>query len=169
MGNSPDEGRLALVVGATGGIGQRFCEVLAGDGLRVGLGARAPEKINTLQATLSDAGLVNCIPAPMQLTTSAEITAALDDLEARAGQPVSVVVNAVGGNRRKPLLEVTEDDFDTVISTNLRSAFLLARCAAERMIASGTPGRIVNVASMLGLRRCATWGCTERRRRRCRS
>lgn len=146
------EGRFAVVVGATGSIGQRFCEVLAKDGFTVGLGGRDPARLAKLAEALALKGLTRTHIIPMTFDTDAAIFEALTKAETNAGMAISVFVNATGSNRRVPLLDATEDDFDAVMSVNLRAAFLTARAVAKCMVASQTQGRIVQVGSIIGLK-----------------
>ncbi len=145
------EGRLALVTGAAGGLGRRFCEVLGADGFTLGLGGRDPARLEALRRDLEAQG-ISAVTAPFEPTSGAAVSAAMDALEQATGKTLSVLVNSIGTNRRGPLLDLADEDFDLIFTANVRSGFLLAREAARRMIARGEPGRIVHVSSMMGIR-----------------
>ncbi len=151
MRKSDRGGRLALVAGAAGGLGRRFCEVLGADGLTVGLGGRNPARLAELQAELAAAG-IDVVAAPFEPSSSETVRAGMDRLEEMTGKPLTVLVNSIGTNRRGPMLEAADADFDLIFGANVRAAFLLAREAARRMIAQGERGRIVQVSSIMGVR-----------------
>lgn len=140
----------ALVTGASGGLGAHFARVLAGAGAKVTLAARRQEALaEVVDAIRATGGGAHAEVA--DITDAADVERALDGAEGWGG-PVTVVVNNAGVAQTAPALQVDEADWDRVIATNLKGAWLVARSAARRMIAHGEPGSIVNVASILGLR-----------------
>jgi NAD(P)-dependent dehydrogenase (short-subunit alcohol dehydrogenase family) len=151
MQRSNGTGRLAMVTGAAGGLGRRFCRVLGEDGFAVGLGGRERARLEALQAELEAAG-IEAVAVPFEPTSSAAVGAAMDGLEQATGKTLSVLVNSIGTNRRGPLLDAADEDFDLIFNANVRSAFLLAREAARRMILRGEAGRIVQVSSIMSHR-----------------
>jgi NAD(P)-dependent dehydrogenase (short-subunit alcohol dehydrogenase family) len=106
-----------------------------------------------LKAELVSTG-ARVVAAPMDVTSVASIRSAFDAVEAElgAGAVCDIVVNNAGIAEPKLSLQVTEEDWDGVVDTNLRGAFFVAQEGAKRMVAAGVGGSIINIASILGLR-----------------
>jgi NAD(P)-dependent dehydrogenase (short-subunit alcohol dehydrogenase family) len=85
------------------------------------------------------------------VTGTASVAAALDAAEAALGPP-TILVNNAGVVVSKPVLQHTEEEWDHVVDTNLKGAWLMAREFAQRLVAAKRPGRIINIASVLGFR-----------------
>jgi 3-oxoacyl-[acyl-carrier protein] reductase len=141
-------GRVALVTGASQGLGRRFARVLAGHGAAVGLAARQVEKLEDLREAIAAAG-GRAASVGLDVTDTAAIERALDQIENVLG-PVGILVNNAGVAVSKGVLEQTEADWDRVVGTNLKGAFFTAQAVARRMVARGG-GAIVNIASVLAL------------------
>ena len=142
-------GKLALVTGASSGLGMHFAQVLAGAGARVALAARRVDKLQAVvEAIAAQGGQAQAFA--LDVTDNASVRACFDALAAW-GTP-DVVVNNAGVTVTRPVLEQSEADFDHVIDTNLKGNWLVATEAARRMVAAGRGGSIVNVASILGER-----------------
>jgi NAD(P)-dependent dehydrogenase (short-subunit alcohol dehydrogenase family) len=151
-------GRVALVTGASSGLGAQFAKVLAAAGAGVVLAARRVERLKTLRAEIEaadgDAHVVG-----MDVTDIDSIRAAVAHAETEMG-PIDILVNNAGVGVTQHLTEVTPEDFDYTMGTNTRGAFFVAQEVAKRMIARSkgvapgtyTGGRIVNIASVAGLR-----------------
>src|SRR5262249_39100075 len=92
-----------------------------------------------------------CLPVRCDVTRRDSIVAALDAAETGLG-PVSILVNNAGVVVTKPLFEHTEEDWDYVVDTNLKGAWLMARDFARRLVDRKRQGRIINIASVLGFR-----------------
>jgi 3-oxoacyl-[acyl-carrier protein] reductase len=141
-------GHVALVTGASQGLGRRFAQVLAGHGAAVGLAARQVEKLEDLREAIAAAGgRAACVA--LDVTDTAAIERALDQVENALG-PVEILVNNAGVAVSKGVLEQTEADWDRVVGTNLKGAFFTAQAIAKRMVGRGG-GAIVNIASVLAL------------------
>lgn len=144
------DGRIALVTGASAGLGRHFARVLAEAGAAVALAARRVDVLREGVAEIGAAGgraaAVNC-----DVTDAASVRAAVIAAEAALG-PLDIVVNNAGIAISKPLLEHSEEDWDRVVDTSLKGAWLLSREAAARWVAAGRGGRIINIASLLALR-----------------
>jgi NAD(P)-dependent dehydrogenase (short-subunit alcohol dehydrogenase family) len=139
-------GKIALVTGASSGLGAHFARCLGEAGASVVLAARRADRLQSLQAELAkDKIAANAIDLDVQSGES--IGTALDT----AG-PIDILVNNAGISIVKPALEMPEADWDAVVDTNLRGAWLLAQGAARRWVADKRPGSIVNIGSILGLR-----------------
>lgn len=143
-------GKVALVTGASAGLGARFAQVLAQAGATVALGARRTERLAALAAQLVRAG-ARAHAVALDVTQRDSIDAALREIEGVAG-PVDILVNNSGVAIDKPVLDTEEADWDHVLDTNLKGAFLASRAVARRLRDIGRPGSIVNIASILGLR-----------------
>lgn len=142
-------GRVALVTGASGGLGAHFAEVLARSGARVAVAARRGEACaavrDAIRATGAEAEVFQ-----LDVTDAASVRDAFGAAEAHFGG-LDILVNNAGISAAGPTLDLPEEDWDRVVDTNLKGAFLCAQAAARIMTARGG-GAIVNVASILGLR-----------------
>ena len=139
------DGRIAIVTGASGGLGARFARVLAAAGARVVLAARRAERLEALAAQLSDAQALPC-----DLAQDGAADALVDATIARYGR-VDVLVNNAGFSEPTPALDESTDHFTHTLRVNLVAPFELARESARAMIAAGHGGVVVNVASIWGL------------------
>ncbi|HYD05727.1 MAG TPA: glucose 1-dehydrogenase [Reyranella sp.] len=139
-------GKTALVTGASSGLGAHFARCLGAAGASVVLAARRADRLQSLQAELAQAS-VAATAVDLDVQSGESISKALD-----AAGPLDIVVNNAGISIVKPALDMPEDDWDAVVDTNLRGAWLVAQGAAKRWVAAGRPGSIVNIASILGLR-----------------
>lgn len=139
-------GKAALVTGASSGLGAHFAECLGEAGASVVLAARRADRLQSLQAELQKKGIA-AKAVDLDVQSGDSIAAALD-----AAGPIDIVVNNAGISIVKPALEMPEKDWDAVVDTNLRGAWLVAQSAARRWVAEKRQGSIVNIASILGLR-----------------
>ena len=143
-------GKVALVTGASSGLGVHFARTLASAGAAVALAARRSDRLASLRTELQGVG-GKAAAVALDVQSGKSIAAALETAE-RALGPVDIVVNNAGISIVKPALEMPEADWDAVVNTNLRGAWLVAQTAARRWVAAKRPGVIVNIASILGLR-----------------
>jgi NAD(P)-dependent dehydrogenase (short-subunit alcohol dehydrogenase family) len=149
------EGKIALVTGASSGLGTRFARILARAGAQVVLASRRIERLKELRAEIeADGGAAHV--AGLDVTDYASIKAAIAHVETEVG-PIDVLVNNSGVASSQALAEVTPDDYAFMMDTNLRGAFFVAQEVAKRMIArtKGDPQlqqRIINIASVAALR-----------------
>jgi NAD(P)-dependent dehydrogenase (short-subunit alcohol dehydrogenase family) len=143
-------GRTALVTGASSGLGAHFAHVLAGQGAAVALAARRLDRLERLADDIRAAG-GTAAPVACDVTDEASVAAAVAAAADALG-PLDILVNNSGITGRKPFLETSGAEWDEVLQTNLRGAFLMCREFARAAVAAGRGGRIVNVASILGLR-----------------
>jgi NAD(P)-dependent dehydrogenase (short-subunit alcohol dehydrogenase family) len=139
-------GKIALVTGASSGLGTHFARCLGAAGASVVLAARRADRLQALQAELA-AKNIAATSVDLDVQSGESIAAALD-----AAGPLDIVINNAGISIVKPALEMPEADWDAVVDTNLRGAWLVAQGAAKRWVADKRPGSIVNIASILGLR-----------------
>lgn len=144
------EGRCALVTGASSGLGRHFARTLAEAGASVFVAARRAERLEQLVAELRQLGC-QAQALTMDVVDGASVRAGFEAL-AKQGAVVNLIVNNAGVAVSRPLLEQTEDDYDSVLQTNLKGAWLVAQEGARRMVASVRSGAIVNIASITGER-----------------
>ncbi len=148
-------GKVALVTGASSGLGARFAKILAEAGAQVVLAARRVERLKELRAEIESNGGAAHLVA-LDVTDYASIKSAIAHAETEAG-PIDILINNSGVSSTQRLVDVTPEDYRYVMDTNLQGAFFVAQEAAKRMIlrAKGDPSRqhrIINIASVAGLR-----------------
>ena len=151
-------GRVALVTGASSGLGEQFARTLSKAGAAVTLAARRVERLKALRAEIEAAGGDAHVVA-LDVTDHDSVKAAVAHAETEMGA-IDILVNNSGVSVTSKLLDVGPEDYDYVFNTNTRGAFFVAQEVAKRMIARArgaapgtfTGGRIVNVASMMGLK-----------------
>ncbi len=141
-------GKVALVTGASSGLGARFARVLAANGAKVVLAARRVDRLDALAAEIAEAGGTATAVA-LDVTDRAGITTAFDAAEAAFG-PVTVLVNNAGVASEARILDQSAEDWRHVLDTNLDGVWFVAQEGARRMVAAGARGSIVNIASILG-------------------
>lgn len=138
------DGKRALVSGAGRGIGRAAAAALAEAGAEVTLAARSGEEIAAAAAAIAARG--------HQAQTRVIDVTDLDAVRAwlAAAAPFDVLFNNAGTNRPAPFVEVKVEDFDFVFALNVRAAFFVAQAVAQRLVAAGRPGSIINVSSQMG-------------------
>jgi NAD(P)-dependent dehydrogenase (short-subunit alcohol dehydrogenase family) len=147
-------GRVALITGASSGLGRRFAEVLAASGAKVALAARRMDRLEEAASAIRAFG-GEALAVEMDVTDEASIIAGFDAAERQLG-PIDTVIANAGMNSRGLALEVGADEFDTVMAINVRGVFLTAREGARRMVAAGSResgrGRIILISSIGALK-----------------
>jgi NAD(P)-dependent dehydrogenase (short-subunit alcohol dehydrogenase family) len=151
-------GRVALVTGASSGLGQQFAKTLASAGCAVALAGRRIERLKDLSAEIEAAG-GDAHVVQLDVTEVASIKAAVAHTETELGT-IDILINNSGVSTTQKLVDVREEDYDFIFDTNTRGAFFVAQEVGKRMLARAkgsapgtfTGGRIVNIASMAGLR-----------------
>jgi NAD(P)-dependent dehydrogenase (short-subunit alcohol dehydrogenase family) len=142
------KGRVAMVTGASSGLGVRFAQVLAANGAAVALVARRADRLKDVQAAIETAG-GRAIAIEADVLDRAAMARAFDQAEKAFGT-VTILVNNAGVAHSTRATDVTEEEWRRVIGTNLDAVFAWAQEAAKRMLAAGQKGAIVNIASVLG-------------------
>ena len=151
-------GRVALVTGASGGLGAQFAKTLARAGAAVVLASRRMDKLKDLRASIeAEGGAAHVVE--LDVTDPGSIKSAVAHAETEVG-PIDVLINNSGVSTTQRLQDVQEADYDFIFNTNVKGAFFVAQEVGKRMLARsrGTaPGgfagaRIINIASMAGLR-----------------
>ena len=142
-------GQVALVTGASSGLGVRFAEVLAEAGASVALVARRADRLAAVRDRIETGG-GRAVAIAADVTDRAAMTRAFDAAEQAFGT-VTVLVNNAGVVASGRAVELSEADWRRVIGTNLDAVFFWSQEASRRMLAAGRGGAIVNIASMLGI------------------
>jgi 3-oxoacyl-[acyl-carrier protein] reductase len=142
------KGRVALVTGASSGLGVRFAEVLVGAGASVALIARRADRLKSVQARIEQAG-GRAIAIAADVTDRKAMIRAFDQAEEAFGT-VTILVNNAGVVHSGRAVELAEEEWRRVVGTDLDAVFFWAQEAARRMLSAGQTGAIVNIASVLG-------------------
>lgn len=140
-------GKVALVTGGGTGLGRHFAEVLASAGARVVVCARRVEKLSETVASIEAAGgsaMAHAMDVTSEESIADAFAAAVDD------GAVDILVNNAGVVAKPSLLDLDSATWDDVQAANLKGPWLVAREAVRRLAAAKAPGRIVNIASILG-------------------
>ena len=151
-------GRVALVTGASSGLGAQFARTLARAGAGVVLASRRVEKLKELRARIEGEG-GDAHVVELDVTDHDSIKAAVAHAETKMGS-IDILVNNSGVSTTQRIQDVAPEDYDYVFDTNVKGAFFVAQEVGKRMLArakgaapgSFTGGRIINIASMAGLR-----------------
>lgn len=144
------DGKAALITGASGGLGSHFARTLAAAGAQTILAARRLDRLDQLRSDIESSGGKAHVVA-LDITDSASVDSAFEEAEARTGG-VDILVNNSGVAVGQAAVEISESDWDRVLDTNLKGAWLMAQAFARRAIARERGGSIINIASILGRR-----------------
>lgn len=147
------QGRVAIVTGASGGLGEQFARTLAREGARVALAARRLSRLETLAKEIQGEG-GEAFPVVLDVADGDSVEAGVATIQAELG-PIAILVNNSGVVTHKPLLEHTLRDWEDVINVNLRGAYWMAHAVARQMVETKTAGSIINIASIIGVSRNA--------------
>jgi NAD(P)-dependent dehydrogenase (short-subunit alcohol dehydrogenase family) len=139
------KGQVALVTGASAGLGVRFAKVLAQCGAKVAITARRMEKLEALAKDIRAEG-GEVLPLQLDVTQADQLLDVVGKAEAALGT-VNILVNNAGIPDAQRAIKMSVDLIDRVIDTNLRAPYILSCEVARRLIAAKMPGRIVNIAS----------------------
>ncbi|MBT5570400.1 MAG: glucose 1-dehydrogenase [Alphaproteobacteria bacterium] len=146
-------GQVAFVTGASSGLGAHFAQTLSEAGAKVVIGARRADRLTELAERITATG-GQALAVDLDVTDAASIAHAVRAAEAGLG-PISILVNNAGVPPKDLSLEMEEAEWDSVMDTNLKGAWLMAREVGRRMVTHGNGGRIINIASVLGWRTVA--------------
>ncbi|MEL6299154.1 MAG: SDR family NAD(P)-dependent oxidoreductase [Pseudomonadota bacterium] len=141
-------GRVALVTGASSGLGRHFAKVLAANGARVAIAARRRDRLDALSGEIEASG-GTALPVALDVTDAGSVASAFDVATDALG-PVGIVVNNAGVPSEGKLADTDDAAWRAVLDVNLDGVFRVAREAASRMADTGG-GSIINIASILGL------------------
>lgn len=139
-------GRIALVTGSSQGLGLSIARGLAQHGARIVINGRDEKKLAGTVAALRAEGL-QAEAAAFDVTKGEAAMKAVEKIEAEIG-PIHILVNNAGIQWRSPLAEMSEEQWRTVLDTDLTAAFLVARAVSPRMLARGA-GKVINICSVM--------------------
>lgn len=143
-------GQVALVTGASSGLGRHFALTLARAGADVALAARRVEQCQQTAEQIQALGR-RAAAVALDVTQVASVSKAVATVAAELG-PITILCNNAGIAITRAFLEQTEDEWDSVLDTNLKGAFLVAQVVAQHMTEHGRGGSIINTASIAGFR-----------------
>ncbi|MDR1193244.1 MAG: SDR family oxidoreductase [Peptococcaceae bacterium] len=141
------KGRIAVVTGASAGLGRQFALALAGQGADIALIARRKDKLEAVAAEVRARG-VKCLVIPTDVTDSGQVKAAVKAVLAEYGK-TDILVNNAGGGRPAPLLDYKDEDWRASLALDVDGVFYCTRDFGREMVKAGY-GRIINIASILG-------------------
>ena len=154
-------GKVAIVTGASRGLGQTFARALARAGADLAITSRTLDSLKPFQKEVEDMGR-RAVPLELDVRDEKSIRAMVGDAVKAYGR-IDILVNNAGCNVRKPAVDVTWEDWNLILDTNLRGAFFVAQSVAREMIPRGR-GRIINVCSVqseLGRPNIAPYAATK--------
>jgi NAD(P)-dependent dehydrogenase (short-subunit alcohol dehydrogenase family) len=138
------DGKRALVVGASSGIGQACAVALAEGGARVTLAARRTRALDALAQAMAQKGW-QAETLPLDITDIDAVAQAV-----AGAPPFDILLNAAGLARHGPASDTQAADFDAVMAINLRGTYFLTQAVARRLIADGRPGSLITISSQMG-------------------
>jgi NAD(P)-dependent dehydrogenase (short-subunit alcohol dehydrogenase family) len=154
-------GKVAVVTGASRGLGASMAEALAEAGADVALVARTEDALAGVAARVRELGR-RAVPVLADVSRVASIEEIFERIARDCGR-IDILVNAAGAQVRKPVLEVTEEDWDCVVAVNLKAVYFCSQAAARHMIGQGG-GKIINIASLtstIGILHASVYGATK--------
>ncbi len=155
------KGSVALVTGASRGLGQGMALALAEAGADVALVARTGSALEETASLIKKTG-AKALVVPADLSISSEAQRVIKDTIGHYGQ-IDILLNAAGTQVRKPIFEMTEEDYDYLMSVNLKSIYFLSQAAAKAMVEK-KKGKIINIASLssfIGLSNISIYGTSK--------
>ncbi|MBF7083667.1 glucose 1-dehydrogenase [Desulfallas sp. Bu1-1] len=142
-------GKTALITGGSKGIGKAIAMLLAGAGCSVAIASRNLDEVSEVARQIREQG-GNALALRTDVTQKKDVVAMVEEV-IREFSRIDVLINNAGTNIRKPLLELTEDEWDIVMGTNLKGVFLVGQQVGQFMVRQ-KKGKIINVASVAGVR-----------------
>ncbi len=142
------KGRVAVISGASSGLGKQMCHAFAKQGADLVILARRMERLQDLKLELEDEG-INVLPIKCDVTSTEDINAAAEKAKEKFGK-VDILVNCAGSSKDKGALEMTDEEWDFTIATDMTSVFKMTR-AFGNIMKENNYGRIINIASMYGM------------------
>jgi NAD(P)-dependent dehydrogenase (short-subunit alcohol dehydrogenase family) len=142
--------KVIAITGASSGLGRHFSKFLAAKGAKIAVCARRMPLLETLVDEIKSEGGA-ALAVQLDVTQAASIESVFDAIQSRLGMPDALINNS-GLTLNNPVLEQTEADWDAVMDTNLKGAFMLSSAFGRQWKANSRAGSIINVASILGIR-----------------
>ena len=144
-------GRTALVTGASSGLGRHFAGVLSQAGADIVVAARRMDRLEALAEEITKKG-GRALPVEMDVASEASVSGAFAEIREALGHPCDIVVSNAGLSRDMWFREQSEDDWNTVINTNLSGVWRVGKHGANAMVDAGVAGSIINIASITAYR-----------------
>ena len=141
-------GNVAVITGASSGLGVQMAKALASQGADIAILARRKDKLETVAEEIRKLG-VKCLPVQCDVTDTAKIKEAVSEVIAEYGK-VDILINNAGTGAVAPAVDITDEEWDSVVKVDLSGVFKVAREFGKEMIKNHY-GRIINIASMYGL------------------
>ncbi|QKJ87640.1 glucose 1-dehydrogenase [Paramixta manurensis] len=143
------DNKIALVTGASKGLGETIAHALAESGATVAIVARDGELLSQVARTAEQEYGGKMIPFQADLIDIQQFDALVTQVEQQVG-PIDILVNNAGTNIQQLAVDVDEETWDYLLDLNLKSVFFLSQAVAKRMLNAQRPGRIINIASQIG-------------------
>lgn len=141
-------GKVAIITGGAAGIGRGIAEGLADAGAAIVIAARRLEKCQMACKEIADRTGVATLPHQCDITDRRQVATLVDGVVAEFGHIDILVNNSGTGGSEKPILKMTDEDWNRVIDTNLKGAFILSQAVVGKMVERGQGGKIINMASI---------------------
>ena len=148
-------GKTALVTGASSGLGAHFSKVLAEAGADVVIAARRAERLESLAGDIRAMGR-KALVLDMDVTDLASVEAGFASIDTEMGGPADIIVNNAGLSRENFFTQLSEEDWDLVMDTNVKGVWRIAKAGVNALIKAGKPGAIINTASIAAFRASQT-------------
>jgi NAD(P)-dependent dehydrogenase (short-subunit alcohol dehydrogenase family) len=142
------KGKVAIITGGATGIGRGIAEGLADAGATIVLCARRLEVLEQACKEIKERTGVKTYPHRLDITSTPEVNSLVEDVMKEFGRIDILVNNAGVGGSEKPILKMTEQDWDNTVATDLRGIFVLTQAVAKKMVEKGEGGKVINVASI---------------------
>ncbi len=142
--------QVAIVTGASGGLGVQMAKALANQGCNIVVMARRQEKIDAVAAEIAEEFGVKTLAIKCDITDTENVNAAIDEVIEKCGR-IDIVINNAGTGAVAPAEDITDEQFDGEMQIDLFGTFKVARAAAKKAMIPAKYGRIINIASMYGL------------------
>ncbi|MBQ9042057.1 MAG: SDR family oxidoreductase [Eggerthellaceae bacterium] len=143
-------GQVAIVTGASGGLGVQMAKALANQGAKIVVMARRQEKIDAVAAEIAEEFGVETLAIRCDITDTDNVEAAIDEVLEKCGR-IDIVINNAGTGAVAPAEDITDEQFDHEMQIDLFGTFKVARAAAKKAMIPAKYGRVINIASMYGL------------------
>ena len=143
-------GQVAIVTGASGGLGVQMAKALANQGANIVVMARRKEKVDEVAAEISKEFGVKALGIKCDITDTANVEAAVDEVMKEFGR-IDILVNNAGTGAVAPAEDVTDEQFDNEMQIDLFGSFKVARAVAKKAMIPAKYGRVINISSMYGM------------------
>jgi gluconate 5-dehydrogenase len=143
-------GQVALVTGCSTGLGVQMAKALANQGAKIVALARRKEKIEAVAKEIAETYNVETLAIPCDITDTARVDAAVDEILKKFGR-IDIVINNAGTGAVAPAEDITDEQFHNEMNIDLFGSFRVARAVAKKAMIPAKYGRIINIASMYGL------------------